>query len=75
VVAETDLQHRIHGAARATVTSVAGLLSELGAIALYATVAVGSAVASITTLVALLAIAVAALGVGAARWYPATWRR
>ena len=75
VVAETDLQHRIHGAARATVTSVAGLLSELGAIALYATVVVGSAAASITTLVALLAIAVAALGVGAARWYPATWRR
>ena len=41
VVAETDLQHRIHGAARATVTSVSGLLSELGAIALYAFVAVG----------------------------------
>ncbi len=39
VVAETDLQHRIEGRARATVTSVSGLLSELGAIGLYAFVA------------------------------------
>jgi MFS family permease len=75
VVAETDLQHRIHGAARATVTSVSGLLSELGAIALYAFVAVGSGRASTSTLVAILSLVVAAGGLAALRLYPATWRR
>ena len=45
VVAETDLQHRIEGPARATVTSVSGLLSDFGAIGLYAFVALGSAAA------------------------------
>jgi MFS family permease len=75
VVAETDLQHRIHGAARATVTSVAGLLGELGAIALYAFVAVGSGVASLSALVTVLALFVVAIGLGARVLYPATWRR
>ena len=74
VVAETDLQHRIHGAARATVTSVSGLLSELGAIALYTFVAVGSGVASMPALITVLALLVVALGLAAARAYPATWR-
>ena len=74
VVAETDLQHRIHGAARATVTSVSGLLSELGAIALYTFVAVGSGVASMPALITVLALLVVALGLVAARAYPATWR-
>ena len=64
VVAETDLQHRIHGAARATVTSVSGLLSELGAIALYAFVAVGSGVASMPALITVLALLVVVLGPG-----------
>ena len=75
VVAETDLQDRIHGRARATVTSVSGLLSELGAIGLYAFVALGSAAASTATLVAVLSVLVAAGGLAAARLYPATWRR
>ena len=75
VVAETDLQDRIHGRARATVTSVSGLLSELGAIGLYAFVALGSAAASTATLVAILSVVVAAGGLAAARLYPATWRR
>jgi MFS family permease len=75
VVAETDLQHRIHGAARATVTSVAGLLSELGAIALYAFVALGSSAASTATLIAVLSVVVAVGGLAAVRLYPATWRR
>ena len=56
VVAETDLQHRIQGRARATVTSVSGLLSELGAIGLYAFVALGSARRSTATLIAMLAL-------------------
>ena len=75
VVAETDLQDRIHGRARATVTSVSGLLSELGAIGLYAFVALGSAAASTATLIAVLSVVVAAGGLAAARLYPATWRR
>jgi len=75
VVAETDLQHRIEGRARATVTSVSGLLSELGAIGLYAFVALGSAAASTATLIAILSIVVAVGGLVAASAYPATWRK
>ncbi|MEO6509654.1 MAG: MFS transporter [Nocardioides sp.] len=75
VVAETDLQDRIHGAARATVTSVSGLLSDVGAIALYAFVAVGSGRASMAALVTVLALVVVALGLVGARAYPATWRK
>jgi MFS family permease len=75
VVAETDLQHRIHGAARATVTSVSGLLSELGAIALFGFVALGSSTASLATLLTVLALMVVALGLTAARLHPATWHR
>jgi hypothetical protein len=75
VVAETDLQHRIRGAARATVTSVAGLLSELGAIALYAFVAVGSEVASMAALITVLALLVSVLGLAAGIAYPAVWRK
>jgi MFS family permease len=75
VVAETDLQHRIEGRARATVTSVSGLLSELGAIALYLFVAVGSGVASTAALIAVLALVVALFGTAAVVAYPATWRK
>ena len=75
VVAETDLQHRIEGRARATVTSVSGLLSELGAIGLYAFVALGSAAATTATLIAILSIVVALGGLVAAKAYPATWRK
>lgn len=75
VVAETDLQHRIHGAARATVTSVSGLLSDVGAIALYGFVAVGSGVASMPALITVLALLVVVMGLGAARAYPDTWRK
>jgi MFS family permease len=74
VVAETDLQDRIHGRARATVTSVCGLLSDLSAICLYAFVAIGSAATSIAILIALLSLVVAATGLAAARLHPATWR-
>ena len=75
VVAQTDLQHRIHGVARATVTSVSGLLSDVGAIALYGFVAVGSGVASMPALITVLALLVVALGMGAAGVYPDTWRK
>ena len=75
VVAQTDLQHRIQGAARATVTSVSGLLSDVGAIALYGFVAVGSGVADMSALITVLALLVVVMGVGAARVYPDTWRK
>jgi MFS family permease len=75
VVAETDLQDRIHGRARATVTSVSGLLSDVSAIALYAFVVVGSAAASMAVLVTAMAGVVVVLGAGAAGLYPATWRK
>jgi MFS family permease len=75
VVAQTDLQHRIHGAARATVTSVSGLLSDVGAIALYGFVAVGSGAAEMPALITVLGLFVVALGLGAARVYPDTWRK
>ncbi len=75
VVAETDLQHRIRGRARATVTSVAGLLSDVAAIALYALVAVGSGVASMAALVTVLALLVVAMGLAAALAYPTIWSR
>ena len=49
--------------------------NRLPSIALYASVVLGSAALSITPLVSLLAVGVTVLGVAAARWYPATWRR
>ncbi|XVV02840.1 MFS transporter [Actinosynnema sp. CA-248983] len=58
VIAETRLQHHITGPARATVTSVAGLGSEVAAYAVYATWTLGEvpAVAAGILLVALLLI-------------------
>ncbi len=56
MVADARLQQRIDGPARATVTSVAGLGSELAAIGLYAVWALGD-----VALVAALGVLVAAL--------------
>lgn len=57
VLAEAQLQDRITGAARATVTSTVGLGSELVAVALFAAYAGGSAVAPVGVLVAVNALA------------------
>jgi heme exporter protein D len=61
VVVETRLQDVIEGTARATVTSVAGLLSELFAISLYAGFALGSIWLSLIGLITLLAVALLVL--------------
>ncbi|MGI9022046.1 MAG: MFS transporter [Acidimicrobiales bacterium] len=55
VVTDTRLQHRIEGQARATVTSVASLGTEISAVALYAAWAL-----SLPVLVAAIALAIAA---------------
>jgi hypothetical protein len=57
VVAEARLQDAIRGPARATVTSLAGLLTELASVAVFAAYAAGSAAFGHATLFALFAAA------------------
>lgn len=59
IVMEARLQDAIEGPARATVTSVNGLFSELVAISTFALYAVGSAWFSISTLIVLLTLPLA----------------
>ncbi len=70
VVTEARLQETIAGPARATVTSAAGLLSEVVALAIFAVVAIGSAALPISATLALLALPVVLSGVIAPRWLP-----
>jgi hypothetical protein len=70
LVGETRLQDTITGPARATVTSVLGVLEEVGAIALFACFAVGSRVIGFPELVALLAIPAVLVALAVARWLP-----
>lgn len=70
VVSEARLQEVITGSARATVTSVAGLSSELVALAVYATFAGGARWLTVASLVALLGVATLAVAVAVARWLP-----
>jgi MFS family permease len=63
VLAETKLQDVIEGEARATVTSVTGLLSELAAIAMFAGIAFGSLALSLPTLLAMLSGGLLAVGI------------
>jgi MFS family permease len=70
LVGETRLQDTITGPARATVTSVLGVLEEVGAIALFACFAVGSRVLGFPELVALLALPAVLVAMAVARWLP-----
>jgi len=70
IVADARLQDGIALGARATVTSVAGLLSELVAVTVYAGFAGGAAAMSISVMVAILAGLVVLLGPAVARWLP-----
>jgi MFS family permease len=72
LVGETRLQDNITGPARATVTSVLGVLEDLSAITLFACFAVGSRVVGFPTLVALLAFPAVLVALAVARWLPAT---
>src|ERR1044071_6002594 len=68
VVGETRLQDRITGPARATVTSVLGVLEDLSAITLFACFAVGSRFLGFPELVALLAFPAFFVALAVARW-------
>lgn len=70
VVTEARLQNTIEGPARATVTSVNGLLTELVAIGTFVCYAAGSGVASVSTLVAVMALPLVAVALVAPRWTP-----
>jgi MFS family permease len=70
VVGETRLQDTITGPARATVTSVLGVLEEIGAIALFACFAIGSRFLGFPELVALLGLPAVLVALAVARWLP-----
>jgi hypothetical protein len=70
LVGETRLQDRITGPARATVTSVLGVLEDLSAILLFACFSLGSRVLGFPTLVALLGVPAVLVGLAVARWLP-----
>ncbi|MEJ7772626.1 MAG: MFS transporter [Geodermatophilaceae bacterium] len=70
VVSDVRLQDSIAQGARATVTSVAGLLAEVVAVAVFAGFAWGSHAFSLATLVAVLAAVVVGLGPLIIRWMP-----
>lgn len=70
VVSDIRLQDNITEAARATVTSVSGLLAEIVAVVVYAGFAWGSEAVSLTALVAILAGLVVVLGPVIIGWLP-----
>jgi predicted MFS family arabinose efflux permease len=71
LVGETRLQDAITGPARATVTSVLGLLEEVVALSVYAAFAVGSHLLGFPALVALLGVPAVFVALAVARWLPA----
>jgi MFS family permease len=70
LVGETRLQDAITGPARATVTSVLGLLEEVFAVMLFAGFALGAKVLGFPELVALLALPVVLVALAVDRWLP-----
>lgn len=70
VVAQTRLQYAITTAARATVTSVSGLLSEVAALAMYAGFGLGSRAVALPALIVALAAALVASAPLVRRWLP-----
>jgi hypothetical protein len=74
LVGETRLQDTITGPARATVTSVLGVLEEVVALLVYAAFAFGSHVLGFPALVALLAVPVLVVAAAVARHLPPAGR-
>ncbi len=70
VVAEARLQDSIEGAARATVTSVSALLSEVVALAVFGVVSLVSVFAPISVAIAALGFFVLAAAFAPPRWLP-----
>jgi hypothetical protein len=71
IVAEARLQQAIVGPARATVTSVLGVASEVFAVVVYVAFVAASGVLSVPTLVALLGVPILGVAWCVARWFPA----
>jgi MFS transporter len=74
LVGETRLQDTITGPARATVTSVLGLIEEVLAVATFVVFALGARVLGFPALVALLGLPALLVGYAVARWLPARAR-
>jgi MFS family permease len=72
VVSEARLQDAMSGRARATVTSVAGLLSELFAVLLFGAFAVGSAWFSVSSILVATTVPLLAVAALVPRWLPAS---
>lgn len=70
LVGETRLQDMITGPARATVTSVLGLLEEVVALSVYAAFAVASRALGFPVLLALLGLPVLVVAGAVVRWLP-----
>ncbi|HMG32014.1 MAG TPA: MFS transporter [Jiangellaceae bacterium] len=70
IVAEARLQDAITGPARATVTSVSGLLSEVFAVAVFAAFALGSVWHAVSTMVTVLTVPILLIAVLVPRWLP-----
>jgi MFS family permease len=70
IVAEAKLQDVIAGPARATVTSLSGLAAEVGAVAIYATVAFGAPWFAVSTLLAIATLPVLGVAVAVRSWWP-----
>ena len=70
LVGESRLQDVISGPARATVTSVLGLLEEILAVATFVVFALGARVLGFPTLVALLGLPAVLVAVAVVRWLP-----
>lgn len=70
IVSEVRMQDAMSGSARATVTSVAGLTSEVASLALFAGFALGSAWLSLSILVAAVAVPLLLVAASAPRLLP-----
>jgi len=70
LVGEARLQDTITGPARATVTSVLGLLEEVVAVVVFVGFALGSRILGFPELVALLALPAVLVALAVARWLP-----
>jgi Major Facilitator Superfamily len=71
IVTESRLQDAIEGPARATVTSVAGLSSEVVAVGIYCLFALGSSAMSVSATVAAIAGLMLGVAYVTPRWLPA----
>jgi hypothetical protein len=74
VVSDARLQDGIGGPARATVTSLSGVASEVVAVAIFVAVATGTAWTSTSTMLAIVTLPGMAIAVVTCRWWPGSRR-